>query len=34
MSLPVVANFDDVRRCQEVLTDGTAEIGKSIHCMA
>lgn len=23
-----MANFDDLRRCDDVLTDGTAEIGK------
>lgn len=28
MELSLVANFDDLRRCNDVLTDGTAEIGK------
>lgn len=27
MELPLVANYDDLRRCQDALTDGTAEIG-------
>lgn len=29
MELSLVANFDDLRRCNDVLTDGTAEIGKN-----
>lgn len=28
MELSLVANFDELRRCQDILTDGTAEIGK------
>lgn len=27
MELSLVATFDELRRCQDVLTDGTAEIG-------
>lgn len=26
--LSLLAKFDDLRRCEEILTDGTAEIGK------
>lgn len=29
MELSLVANYDDLRRCNDVLTDGTAEIGKN-----
>lgn len=29
MELSLVVCFDELRRCQDVLTDGTAEIGKS-----
>lgn len=32
MELPLVANYDDIRRCQDALTDGTAEIGKRLLC--
>lgn len=32
MELPLIANFDDLRRCQDTLTDGTAEIGESLLC--
>lgn len=28
MELSLVPSFDELRRCQDVLTDGTAEIGK------
>lgn len=28
MELSLLANFDDLRRCDDILTDGTAEIGK------
>lgn len=28
MELSLVATFDELRRCQDVLTDGTAEVGK------
>lgn len=31
MELSLVANFDELRRCQDVLTDGTAEVGKSMQ---
>lgn len=27
--LSLLAKFDDLRRCEEILTDGTAEIGKN-----
>lgn len=29
MELSLVAGFDDLRRCDDILTDGTAEIGKA-----
>lgn len=28
IELSLLANFDDLRRCDDILTDGTAEIGK------
>lgn len=28
--LSLIATFDELRRCTDVLTDGTAEIGKGI----
>lgn len=31
MALSIIAAFDDLRRCDDVLTDGTAEIGKIIR---
>lgn len=34
MDISLVANFDELRRCQNVLTDGIAEIGKhNLHCV-
>lgn len=33
MELPLVANYDDLRRCYDALTDGTAEIGMSLLCL-
>lgn len=27
MELSILATFDDLRRCDDILTDGTAEIG-------
>lgn len=32
MDLPLVAHFDDLRRCQDALTDGADEIGKRLLC--
>lgn len=32
MELPLAANYDDLRRCQDALTDGTIEIGKRLLC--
>lgn len=29
--LSLIATFDELRRCTDVLTDGTAEIGKAIN---
>lgn len=31
--LSLLANYDDLQRCSEVLTDGTAEKGKFNHKM-
>lgn len=30
MELSLVASFDELRRCQDVLTDGTAEVGECV----
>lgn len=33
MDLPIVASSDELRQCQDVLADGTAEIGKKMYCL-
>lgn len=30
MELSIIAQFDELRRCSDVLREGTAEIGKSV----